>query len=393
MASYLQMGHDSENLIGEQDLDAFIGVILSPVNSLPTKMHSSIQAIKKGNSDLDIILDPQLYVPKSQNKKLIKHPYFQKNIVSEDTQSTKWWLATAKKLSKYSMQLGVNSVASPVIVPKIWNEDYYTTCLNTANDLREVTNNDIKVLSTVLVNINEISDETQRMKIASILSDTSANGFYIVLYGDTDPRREFSEESLLFGMMSLIKEFTFSGKQILVSNTSSDMILYKVAGATNCASGKFFNLRRFTKSRYEEPSNGGGGQLPYWFEHSLVSFLREADLLKLQAEGLNNLVGNLRSKNYWSDEILQNLNSLHKATKEPWLKYSWRQYLSWFSHTENDIDQSREKYSLVLSWLKSAESNWLQIEDNDIYFDEQRNNGSWVRPWLQALVKFKKSNQ
>jgi len=42
------------------------------------------------------------------------------------------------------------------------------------------------------------------------------------------------------------------------------MILWKAAGATNCASGKYFNLRRFTLSRLDEPEeNGGGGKANY----------------------------------------------------------------------------------------------------------------------------------
>lgn len=55
--------------------------------------------------------------------------------------------------------------------------------------------------------------------------------------------------------------------------------------ATSCATGKFFNLRRFTKSRFEEPA-GGGGQLPYWVEESLFAYLRETDVLRVRDEGL-----------------------------------------------------------------------------------------------------------
>ncbi len=31
MSAYLQMGHDTENLVGEADLEEFRGIILSPV--------------------------------------------------------------------------------------------------------------------------------------------------------------------------------------------------------------------------------------------------------------------------------------------------------------------------------------------------------------------------
>ena len=35
MTAYLQMGHNTENLIGEEDLEEFEGIILSPVNREP----------------------------------------------------------------------------------------------------------------------------------------------------------------------------------------------------------------------------------------------------------------------------------------------------------------------------------------------------------------------
>jgi hypothetical protein len=56
------------------------------------------------------------------------------------------------------------------------------------------------------------------------------------------------------------------------------MILWKAAGATNCATGKFFNLRRFTISRFEEPDSSGGGQLGYWFEKALLGIPSEFGL-------------------------------------------------------------------------------------------------------------------
>ena len=36
MAAYFQMGHHSENLVGEKGLEIFNGILLSPVNRLPT---------------------------------------------------------------------------------------------------------------------------------------------------------------------------------------------------------------------------------------------------------------------------------------------------------------------------------------------------------------------
>lgn len=87
--------------------------------------------------------------------------------------------------------------------------------------------------------------------------------------------------------MRLIRFLEDSGIRTLVGFASSDIVLWKTAGATDCASGKFFNLRRFTPSRLGPPEpEGGGGQLSYWFEESLMGYLRESDLVRVQKANL-----------------------------------------------------------------------------------------------------------
>ena len=197
---------------------------------------------------------------------------------------------------------------------------------------------------------------------------------------DMEPRREFDDAMELAGMLIFLIELKRTGKPVWISFCGSDMIMFKCAGADHCCTGKFFNLRRFTRSRYEEPA-GGGGQLPYWFEHSLLGFLREQDILRLQQEGKKHLLGVLHSGNHWARKIMEQLG-------HPWLGLAWRQYLSWFWQTELLlVDKPIE---LVSDWLKAAERNWLTLEDEDILLEEPRNDGRWLRPWRQALSKMKK---
>jgi hypothetical protein len=40
MAAYLQMGHDSENLVGVTGLEGFTGLVLSPVNRSEAQLSS-----------------------------------------------------------------------------------------------------------------------------------------------------------------------------------------------------------------------------------------------------------------------------------------------------------------------------------------------------------------
>jgi hypothetical protein len=380
------MGHDTENLVGEKDLNEFKGIILSPLNREPAELMRYINEFRS-KGDYDIILDPQLYFPRTMRGKLQQQPYFPSDIDTADISSSSWWKRIINLLYDYSHQLQVNALASPTILPKVWSDDYFSTCSDVSQNVSDIlSGSNIRPLTTVLIHIGQLTELNSVFKIASILSEADSHGYYIVFESDVEPRREFTDSEELYGAMCLIRELENTGRQVIVSQCSSDMILFKAAGAANCATSKFFNLRRFTKSRYDEETGGGGGQLPYWFEHSLLAFLREEDILRLKREGYDEFVGTLNSGNYWANEILE---KFREEPGKPWVALGWRQYLSWFGKTEADLSNNNA-IDMVKEWLKAAEELWLRLDDDDILFDEPRNNGAWLRPWRQALIKFSK---
>lgn len=386
MPAYFQMGHDTENLVGETDLDEYKGIILSPVNRSPEELKINIDRFRlKGK--YQIIFDPQFYFPRSNRGKIQEHPYFPSDFDTADTSSLKWWENVISNLIDYATTLGVDGIISPVIMPKNWSERYYAFFIDVNNVLVEnLKNSNCSVLTTVLANTCLLAEEDYLLRISSILTRNKNNNYYVVFNYDKNPRREISESQEVYGAMALIKELKDAGCNTLVSHCSSDMVLFKAAGASSCATGKFFNLRRFTKSRWEEPP-GGGGQLPYWFENNLMAFLREQDLLRLLRNNLaDDFLGGNYSNNYWGDKILKQLITLQG---KPWLALSWRQYLSWFGKTEQAFSKNNP-IEILKDWLKDAEQNWLKLEDLEILMEEPRNDGKWIRSWRQALIQFSK---
>lgn len=385
MAAYHQMGHDTENLIGETDLDEFNGIVLSPVNRTASELAQEVTTFRT-RGHYDIVVDPQLYVPDSERGCLPEQPYFPSDLDTADLTSDEWWSNVVGDLATYTLSLGVDAIASPVVLPNVWDPEYYVRCSDTARILRESLNENIRVLTTVIVDYNQMANSDAVLGVASIITEADTNGYYLVIVSPTEPRREFSDEQQLAGVMKLIDQLEATQRPVLVSHCSSEMLLFKAAGATHCATGKFFNLRRFTRSRYEDPA-GGGGQLPYWFEHSLLAFLRGPDLQRLREAGLGSLIGVSASTNYWSERILEQFQS---DPAKAWLALGWRQYLSWFGKTESVI-LGTEKTVTVAKWLRTAEENWMTLEDKNVLFDEIRNHGRWIRPWRQALIRFENS--
>lgn len=385
MSAYLQMGHDSENLVGVPGLEGFKGLILSPVNRSEYELTNHIADFRQ-NGAFDIIFDPQLYCPKSERGELPHHKYFPDDIDTADISSMKWWASLIKKLATEAKALGVNAVCSPAILPSKYSPEYYSASVEAFSILTEELGEAIRPVQTVCVSLKDLAEPNDALRIASIVSSRKPPLCYIVIEANTAPRQEIVDAQNLFSLMVLISALEKSGCPTLVSHCSSDMVLMKSAGASHCASGKFFNLRRFSRSRFDEQKDGGGGQLPYWFEQGLLSFLRVADIARLRRDGFENFLRVGCSDNPFAIQILEQFAN---EPKKAWLGLSWRQYLAWFELTDKALSVA-EAPAIVSGWLKEAEQRWEQLNEKEILFEEQRNDGRWIRPWRQALGDFRK---
>jgi hypothetical protein len=321
-----------------------------------------------------------MYFPRVGHRHLREYEYFPSDSDTADVSSQGWWERILTALSEFSIGIGVDAVSSPVIYPNVWNDEYFAYCTEISEILTEnLSGSSVRVLSSVLVDTSYLTEQETVLRTASILTGRDTSGYYLIFESDVNQRREFTDPNEIFGMLTLIHYLSTSGLPILVAHCSSDMVLFKAAGVSHCASGKFFNLRRFTKSRFRGPSEGGG-QLSYWFEHSLMGFFREAELLRLIDEGQQQLLGNQFSGNMWAERIQENFIS---DSPQPWVALGWRQFLSWFGKCEAVLQSG--DISTVNDWLRNAEDNWRILEDSGILMDDPRNDGQWLRPWRIAL--------
>jgi hypothetical protein len=276
-----------------------------------------------------------------------------------------------------TIHLKVNYICSPAFAANVYTNEYYSLVVNIGNYMiTNLSGTSTSAIQTVIANLADLTVSTRSSEIASIVSRTKASRIYLVFVSNTPPRRELANVEELKGAMKLIRLLENSGINVTVGFSSSDLILWKAAGASSCATGKFFNLRRFTSSRFEEPSEGGG-QLPYWFEESLMSYFRESDVIRLQGANLLN-----NSVNPFNNQILNTIK-----VGNPWLSLSWRQYMFAFADLEERLQNCTIDVNVA---LKDYEDNWFAVDDNNILMEEQRNNGSWLRPWRRALIEFSK---
>src|SRR5262245_29410680 len=123
MSAYLQMGHNSENLVREGNLRDFSGLILSPVNRSESVLSGDVTEFR-GKGKYDITFDPQLYCPRSERGELSRHAYFPKDLDTADPSSDGWWRKLITKLVAEAARLKVDAVCSPAVLPKKYGPDY-----------------------------------------------------------------------------------------------------------------------------------------------------------------------------------------------------------------------------------------------------------------------------
>lgn len=378
MPVYHQMGHHSENLLHAPELAAYRGAILSPVNYQRSDVVTQIEEARE-RGHFETLFDPQLYFPNTDRGFLREWSYFPSDVDTADLASQIWWNRTIDALVETCRTLNPSAVCSPAVVPRVYSDDYFARSVEVGTRLSEsLRGTEIRPIQTGLVGLADVSTPGRSLAIASVLSATPCDQLYLVFIGDTDPRRELNDPEALKGAMRLVSALQQADMSVLVGFCSSDIVLWKAAGAASCATGKFFNLRRFTSSRFEEPSQGGG-QLPYWLEESLLAFLRESDVLRVRDR---NMLSEASVHNPFGQQVLRQFSDQPGSA---WVALGWRQFMYWFADIESRIDAGTID---VRALLRAAEVSWTALEDADVLMEEIRNNGAWLRAWRRALAEY-----
>jgi hypothetical protein len=380
MGVYHQLGDKSVNLLNDQRLSKYRGAILSPVNYSEAEVESQVR--QHQGFGYELIFDPQLYFPKSGRGYLSSWSYYPKDVDTADLSSSSWWSDRIAALGEVTRRLRPAAVCSPATAPRVYGAGYYATMIAVADELRAALKDDtIEVLPTIIANLRDHSDPKKVLETASIITKSGTERAYLVFSTEVDPRRELNQAEDIAGGMYLIRTLEEAGIRLLIGFTCTDIILWKRAGATDCASGKFFNLRRFTPSRFDPPSQGGG-QLSYWFEESLLAFLREPDLVQVRGQGL---ISSHSKSNPYCAMILDEL----QKSQPSWLGHSWRQFLFWFQEVESRLRNGETSTNALLANAKKA---WQELKANDVFLDEPMNNGHWVEKWEEALTIYQSLN-
>lgn len=377
MGAYLQIGHEGWNLLDDPIL--FKGIILSPVNDAPITTSERLQRLGNRRSQLDVVFDPQLYNPNSNRGHLPLWDYFPDDLETADLSDTDWWFRINQSVAACAAQLQCNVVCSPAYVPRTYSQDYYSQVVSVADDLLlRAAPAGIETAATLIVRLSDLHPATRALEIASIVSSTRAPRIYLVLVVEgVEPRRQLVGDTQLISNAVHLVRLLARHLRVQMAFCAQDLVLWKAAGAQDASTGKFLNLRRFSPTRWTDDHEARGRQTAYWSEPSLLTLLRDADVLNLRNRGLYN-DGIQIGANPYSQQIL---NLLARGSGDPWVRFSWRQYLHWFVNTEARLTSP----AAVHTELAYVSATWDWLRSQGIQLLDDWNDGSWVPVWTAAL--------
>jgi hypothetical protein len=378
MSAYLQLGHNSWNLLDEPDLDEYRGIVLSPVNDEPAAVQGRLAHLGGHRARHEVILDPQLYNPASDRGKLNTWPYFPSDLDTADRSNRRWWSNVIADVVRDAASLGLQAVCSPAEIPRVWTDEYFRFFADVADETYAVARqNGLETLMTVIVRLRDLANPRKALDIASIITASQCDRVYLIFAPeDQEERAPLLDADGLPTAVHLVRLLS-QQMRVHVAFSGHDLVMWKFAGATDISTGKFLNLRRFCPSRWDEPE-GGGRQISYWNESRLLTLLREQDVARLNRDGW--FAGRTFPNNPAGQRIFQIITS---GEERAWVQLAWLQFLRWASNTDRNMATPAD----AETYLVNADRSWgdLLARSPPILFADRFNNGDHVRIWLNAV--------
>lgn len=374
MGAYLQLGHESWSMLGEDGIGHYDGIMLSPVNDAPTYVRDRLNRLGDQALDLEVILDPQLYNPSAEKGELPTWPYFPTDFETADKSSVDWWIKVSARVVDAAVAIEADAICTPAPIPRAASNEYYRFIVEVGDAAYAAAERKgLDTLLTVIVRLRDLADPRRALAWSSILTSTDCDRVYLIfLDEDTQQREPFKDGAELATAVHLVRLLS-KELRVHVAFCGHDLVLWKFAGADDVSSGKWMNTRRFTPGRWKDEESGGR-QVPYWNEDSLLTLLRDQDVTRLDRDGWFN--GRSFADNPASQRIL---DILRGGGGEAWLKHSWIQHLRWVSNAAASLAEGDDTV------LVTADRQWAEVDRRRILFADRFNSGDHARIWLNAV--------
>jgi hypothetical protein len=237
-------------------------VILSPRDLEPNQLSNFAKEIK--NLKGEVLLDPQVYLPRANHPRLQSHDYWH-----QEYQTLNFWSGGGlneqlEKLLELNRELDCAAWILPGHSTPVVNEIWLKCQRSTIEAAHKLQNNQFELIATVALNVDATKNPDQIHDLIESVKDWSVSTIYLIC---EPPNGQYlvDNQVWLTNIVDLIAGLRLSGKKVIVGYSSHQMLIAGCASANAIASGTFLNVRSFTIDKFHAQESDEKSRRNPWY--------------------------------------------------------------------------------------------------------------------------------
>lgn len=391
MGLYAQHGYGKSDKIDRGIVDGQLsGVILSPKDERPDRMHEYIQHLNTLYPKIEVFFDPQFYattiIPINEGK-LSEYEYFTSGLTRRNFMIPSDLTGYVRSTIDYQIGLGLNNLISPSVFIDDFNDPWSQIELSLAVE-SQVYHSSLNRQTTLYISL--CINETALRNLGAVnefldmLSILQVGGFYIIIRREGNNCKPQIEPTILQNLLYLCYVLsTLNQYDVILGYTDFVGIPLYGTGIKAISCGWHNTLREFSYSRFQPSTGGRRPRERYTSEQLINSILRIPELDTINRLGR---LGQVLSNTRYDSGIRTN------PTNSPWtLDISCLHHWEILDRIMREIDKRTnvtDKFDYILELISQAETVYNALNNARIIF-EDKSGSSHLQQWRTAIEGFR----
>lgn len=222
-------------------------VVLSPRDMTIDQMKRVAKSVKAGNGN--VFVDPQFYVPRSEQAKLTAHSFWPDDYETAAFNSDSVQRLIEHLNTDYNQAFGTAAFIAPAVYASIVDENWYKMQRLYLEAAQKVIGSKPLYLTACLGN-EVIGSESMVHQTIEYIQNLPVTGVYLVA---EHPKNQYlvDDPVWLLNLLDLVAGLKLQGKRVIVGYANQQSLLLSLTGVDAIACGNFMNVRNFSTSKFE----------------------------------------------------------------------------------------------------------------------------------------------
>ena len=256
------------------------GVIMSPRDEVPETLSSYLSTIRRAHPNVELFVDPQFYVGSIgvlRDSKIDLYPHFRPDLIP-----TSFSPAEVQNIVRdtlvWQRALDVTHMLSPTVIVNDLGSQWAQIAMMLAQETVRQHDGNRPLLISIVVGEDALRQRSLVDGWLNDLTNLDVDGFYFVVRRSSDNyRQRYDPEVLASVLLACYSLSELNDYRIYCGYTDMVTLLMHAVGVDGTAAGWYFNLRRFTLTRFL-PATGGRRPRSRYSSRPLLNSIYMSDL-------------------------------------------------------------------------------------------------------------------